>query len=102
MDSRSITRRSIEQLNGVSEGEVRVRRAERSDGRQTRLTIKANSFIDQDGGGSRGLQEREIASVCKERELSGARMLDSGDALDVSLGITLEAASQFLCNFRKF
>src|SRR6202040_3003215 len=96
-----IARRLVKEFDGVSEGEVRIWRAQRGDGRRAGATLEADAIFDEHGRGACGLEKREVAAVGEKRDLAGLGVFDAGNAADFGVGRAFQAAGKLLRNFRE-
>ena len=87
----------VEEFDGVGEGEVGVVGAEGGERGEVFSAVGDGSFfVDEDGGGLGGFEERDVAFVGDEGELAGGGVVDAGDGGDFGVGVAFEAAVE-LC-----
>jgi hypothetical protein len=98
MESGGVSRCLVEEFDSVGEGEVRICRTQGSETGKTCVTLNADTFFDEDRGGARSLEKREVATVGKKSDLAGLGVFDPGDSVDGSLAGSIESATKFLGN----
>ena len=96
MEAGLITRSLIEKFDGVSKGEVGVRSAQSGEFGHAGVAFDADAVLDEDGGGARGFEKREVAAIGEKRDLAWVGIFDSGDAVDHGFAGALETAGQLL------
>jgi len=102
MNARGVGRRLIKKLDSVREGEIWVAGTQCGEGRKAGFAFNANTFLDEDGGSARGMEQREVAAIGEESDLSWCGVVHSRDAGDFDGGIAFETAGKFLCDVREF
>src|SRR5260221_2957299 len=102
MEAGLIARGLVKKFDGVSEGEVRIWRAQSGDGRRAGAALEADAIFDEHRRSACGLEKREVAAVGEEGDLAGLGVFDAGNAADFRVGRTFQAAGKLLRNFREF
>src|SRR5580700_10882429 len=99
MESRRVAGGLIEQFDGVGEREVGICGAQRREAGHGGVAFDVDAVLNKHGGGARGFEQGEVATVCKKSDLTGFGVFDSCDSVDGSLAGAIEAAAEFLGNF---
>ena len=101
VDAGGVARGVVEKFDGVGECEVGVGGAKGGERREAGGAIVDGSFfVDEDGGGLGGFEERDVAFVGDEGELAGGGVVDAGDGGDFGVGVGgFEAAAELCGDF---
>src|SRR5262249_5054634 len=105
VNTRGISRRLGEKFNGTGECKVGIVAAEESEKSPAGFARDGNVVVDENGRSARRFEEREVAPVRGESDLTSLSFFESRDAVNFGIGTSgrgrIETAIESCCDVRQ-